>query len=234
MTSAYPPPLDNLLTQSLKFAQGYMGASAALFFWVDPSRQVMQVQQVVGIPEPLLDIYERDMHRLDPMSVPQMVDSGQKVGFLGDGYSGPLASAMESYKRFLNSFGVTDTIDLMFWSRGRPFGGLGLLKTTNDPRDTPSLERVREFQRFLELSLDQHPHVARARSDIVLTERGLSHRERQVARLVAEGASNNDIAVAMGVTVGTVKTYLVRIFEKLDVKNRTALAALATNAGSGR
>lgn len=230
MATPYPPPLDNLLVESIKFAQGYVGASAALFFWVDPSKHVMQVQHLVGVPDGLLDVYERDMHRLDPMSAPQMVEAGQKVGFLDQGYAGSMGAAMDSYKRFLNSFGVTDTIDLMFWTQGRPFGGLGLLKTTRDPRDTPSVERVNEFQRFLEASLGQHPHVSRARSDALLAARGLSHRERQVSRLVAEGASNRDIAQAMGVTVGTVKTYLVRIFEKLDIKSRSALVSLATRA----
>ena len=230
MLSAYPAPLDNLVHESTKFAQGYLGASVALFFWVDPMRNAMQVQHCVGMPFGLLDEYELEMHRLDPMSAGQMVKGGRRVGLLDDGYGTPLGAGMDCYKAFLNSFGVTDTIDLMFWSQGRPFGGMGLLKTANDPGFMPSSDRLHEFQAFLEVSLGQHSHVSEARADALLAQRGLSHRERQVSRLVAAGASNRDIAEQMGITVGTVKTYLVRIFEKLDIRSRTALALVTAKS----
>jgi DNA-binding CsgD family transcriptional regulator len=224
MSHPYPAPLDNLVHESLRFAQGYLGASAALFFWLDPSRNAMQVQHAIGIPAGLLNQYELSMHRFDPMEASQMIRSGQKVGFLEEGYATPRGADMDRYKGYLNSFGVASTIDLMFWSQGRAFGGIGLLKTKADPTITPPTDRVRELQGFLEVSLGQHPHVSKALVDLLLEQRGLSHRERQVTRLVEAGASNREIAGEMGITVGTVKTYLVRIFEKLDIKSRTALA----------
>ena len=54
----------------------------------------------------------------------------------------------------------------------------------------------------------------------------LAPREVMVARLVGRGLRNRDIAVAMGVTEGTVKVYLHNVFAKIGVTTRTELALL--------
>ena len=61
----------------------------------------------------------------------------------------------------------------------------------------------------------------------------LTDRERQILRLVSEGLSNKEIGRRLNVTDGTVKVHLHNIFEKLLVSNRTALAAVYFNHGSG-
>lgn len=55
----------------------------------------------------------------------------------------------------------------------------------------------------------------------------LSERERQVAQSVCEGLTDKEIARRMSVGVPTVRTYLRRIFDKLGVERRSALAGLA-------
>lgn len=59
----------------------------------------------------------------------------------------------------------------------------------------------------------------------------LSERELQVIRLVARGLSNQEIANELCLSLETVRTYLRRVFAKLDVKDRTHLAVLAYEAG---
>ncbi|TDC03852.1 response regulator transcription factor [Nonomuraea longispora] len=59
----------------------------------------------------------------------------------------------------------------------------------------------------------------------------LSERELQLVRLIAQGASNQQIAAELHLSVETVKTYLKRLFTKLDVSDRTQLAILAHKAG---
>jgi DNA-binding NarL/FixJ family response regulator len=49
-------------------------------------------------------------------------------------------------------------------------------------------------------------------------------RKLQLARLIAQGKSNRQIATEMGITVGTVKQYLKTIFMELGIHNRTELA----------
>jgi DNA-binding NarL/FixJ family response regulator len=52
----------------------------------------------------------------------------------------------------------------------------------------------------------------------------LSEREAQVARLVAEGAANKEIATRLAITERTVKAHLTAIFEKLGVRDRLQLS----------
>jgi DNA-binding NarL/FixJ family response regulator len=61
----------------------------------------------------------------------------------------------------------------------------------------------------------------------------LSPREREVARLVAAGASNPEIAEALFVARKTVERHVSNILAKTGARNRTELAGrLAETAGS--
>lgn len=53
----------------------------------------------------------------------------------------------------------------------------------------------------------------------------LTSREEEVARLVAAGVTNREVAARLFVSPKTVERHLVNVFRKLDVRNRTELAA---------
>jgi DNA-binding NarL/FixJ family response regulator len=52
----------------------------------------------------------------------------------------------------------------------------------------------------------------------------LTTRELQIARAVAEGRGNREIATQLGITEQTVKNHLTSIFEKVGVTSRLQLA----------
>jgi DNA-binding NarL/FixJ family response regulator len=56
---------------------------------------------------------------------------------------------------------------------------------------------------------------------------GLTERELDVLRLVAEGRSNAEIAGTLYLSEATVKTYVSRMLTKLDLRDRLQLAVLA-------
>ena len=58
--------------------------------------------------------------------------------------------------------------------------------------------------------------------------RRLSPREREILVLIAEGCTNREIAGRLTLTEPTVKTYVSRLFAKLDIERRTQAAVLAT------
>jgi DNA-binding NarL/FixJ family response regulator len=60
----------------------------------------------------------------------------------------------------------------------------------------------------------------------------LTGRERDIARLVAEGASNPEIASLLFLSRKTVERHVSNIFAKLGLRNRAALAALVPNASA--
>jgi DNA-binding NarL/FixJ family response regulator len=53
---------------------------------------------------------------------------------------------------------------------------------------------------------------------------GLSPRQLEVLRLLAKGLTNKDIARVLGIAEGTVKSHVIRLYEVLDVTNRTEAA----------
>jgi two-component system, NarL family, nitrate/nitrite response regulator NarL len=55
----------------------------------------------------------------------------------------------------------------------------------------------------------------------------LTPRERQMMGLVAQGLRNKEIAYSLGVTEGTVKVYLSRLFQKVGATDRLDLALFA-------
>jgi len=59
----------------------------------------------------------------------------------------------------------------------------------------------------------------------------LSPREKEVLCLVAQGASNKEIAVKCYVSQTTAKAHLRRILEKLNVRNRAQAAAMGISKG---
>lgn len=73
--------------------------------------------------------------------------------------------------------------------------------------------------------------VAVARS--TLAGPGLSTRERQVADLLADGATNRQVGRALGITERTVETHVAHIMAKLDVRSRAEIAAWATRQRLG-
>jgi two-component system nitrate/nitrite response regulator NarP len=104
-----------------------------------------------------------------------------------------------------------------------------LLKDGAQAQLVSCLETVRAGGRWierelLERALDLSVSGAAARTD-PLGE--LAPKERAVVGLVAQGMRNRAIADELGLTEGTVKVYLHRIYEKLGVSSRTELAILA-------
>ena len=59
----------------------------------------------------------------------------------------------------------------------------------------------------------------------------LSAREKEVLTFIAKGRSNKEIAVALGVTEGTVKLHVTSILAKLEVNARTEALVVAVQRG---
>lgn len=62
----------------------------------------------------------------------------------------------------------------------------------------------------------------------------LSFREAEVLALMAAGRTNSEIAQTLYLSVETVKTYVSRVFAKIEVRNRTEAALWAARVGLGQ
>jgi two-component system nitrate/nitrite response regulator NarL len=59
----------------------------------------------------------------------------------------------------------------------------------------------------------------------------LSSRQRQIFDLVVVGQSNKEIARTLGLSESTVKIHITKLFEKLGVRNRSAVALAGVKLG---
>jgi DNA-binding NarL/FixJ family response regulator len=98
-------------------------------------------------------------------------------------------------------------------------------------KDTPRAELRRAVQAAARGESVLSPAVAE-----ILTKRPgprttLSPREVEVLNLIAAGATNRDVATRLFITEATVKTHLIHIYAKLEVKDRAAAVATAYKTG---
>jgi len=90
-----------------------------------------------------------------------------------------------------------------------------------------ALRRVARGQRLLPSVMSDHVGSREQAAIIEKPLTVLTDRERQIMGLVSEGLSNKEIGRRLNLTDGTIKVHLHNIFQKLEINNRTVLAALA-------
>lgn len=110
-------------------------------------------------------------------------------------------------------------------------GALGYLL-----KDTPADELIDTIRRVHAGEVFIQPMIAsRALRELARPQANpltvLSDREREVLVLLAQGASNRDIAEKLVITEGTVKTHVSNILGKLQADNRTQAALIARRYG---
>lgn len=79
--------------------------------------------------------------------------------------------------------------------------------------------------------LERRRGSAAGDSRVTATDLGLSDREAEVARLVARGLTNAEIAAELFLSVGIVKTHLNNISGRLGARNRVEIAATMWKSG---
>ena len=105
----------------------------------------------------------------------------------------------------------------------------GIVIKSTAPRDLLTcLETVVKGRRWLDQEVMQRAmDLAGSAGAVRDPLETLSGRERAVAALVQRGLRNKAIANELGLTEGTVKVHLHKVFEKLGVRSRTELILLA-------
>ncbi|NJK56224.1 MAG: response regulator transcription factor [Pleurocapsa sp. SU_5_0] len=81
------------------------------------------------------------------------------------------------------------------------------------------------FQKFLVTSAQHHYPLSQ---ELSTTLQALSPREKEVLALIAQGASNKEIAQKLYISERTVKAHVTSILSQLNLRDRTQAAILAT------
>ena len=89
-------------------------------------------------------------------------------------------------------------------------------------------ERVEQAGGVLDITSELNAGTTiKARFPLALSALALTNREREVLRLLVDGATNRAIAGQLSVSIETVKSHVHHIMQKLQVKDRTQAAVLA-------
>ncbi|HKV59730.1 MAG TPA: LuxR C-terminal-related transcriptional regulator [Ktedonobacteraceae bacterium] len=89
-------------------------------------------------------------------------------------------------------------------------------------------ERIEQAGGVLEIiSKPGNGTTIKARFQLAYPPIALTNREREVLRLLADGATNRVIAAKLSLSIETVKSHVHHIMQKLQVKDRTQAAVLA-------
>jgi ATP/maltotriose-dependent transcriptional regulator MalT len=83
----------------------------------------------------------------------------------------------------------------------------------------------------LESGASLDPGVPASAAHPTAPDLGLSEREMEVLALLATGQTNAEVAAALFISVGTVKSHSANIYRKLEAKNRTEAVARARELG---
>jgi two-component system response regulator DevR len=105
-----------------------------------------------------------------------------------------------------------------------------LLKRMEHCRLFETIERVNRGEEMLDSDaahalIDEFSKLRRADFSDSFAE--LTQREIEVLALMAEGATNKEIATSLSLSVGTIRNYVSKIFSKLNISNRAEAAAYA-------
>jgi len=107
------------------------------------------------------------------------------------------------------------------------YGMAGLARRADDTRfDDAEADHLEQIGPALSSLTMLHTHVLhmhRERSRAPIIPTSLSGREQQVARLLADGYSCVNTAAVLNLSENTVRTYVRRLYRKLDVTNRVDL-----------
>ena len=111
-----------------------------------------------------------------------------------------------------------DALPLELVFKTLEFGVRGIVQRNAQPEHLiDSLRKVAAGE--LQIGFGYIPDASQAQCKLSLTPR-----EREIVLLLRQGLRNKQIAGEMGITEGTVKIYLFRLFQKLGVRNRFELA----------
>jgi len=121
----------------------------------------------------------------------------------------------EFYNDFLQPADMEHGLNVFFFDGDRDIGDLRVWRSKGSK---PFSEREERLLSTLQ------PYVQKAFSPAPTLSQRLSLREAEVAELVAQGASDKEVARRLDIAFSTVRTHLKNAMAKLECQNRTQLA----------
>lgn len=209
-------PIQEVAGHCLQAFTQLVPASQAAFYCVDRQLQARDFS---------LHRMSGDMHRdyldnyrqFDPLQPRNCLSSGLAVVPLGLAMARQPSRDSRRYRDFLQRYGVVDVVEILAHRAGQPQAAISLLRTADQGAFTAAqLSQLTALQALLQMAVANMQPCEDALA-------GLTPKERQIALLLRQGASNKQLALELGVGLPTIKTHLINLFRKTGVASRTEL-----------
>ncbi|HAA42298.1 LuxR C-terminal-related transcriptional regulator [Pseudomonas marginalis] len=193
-------------------------ASQAAFYCVDRQLQARDFR-LQGMSGEMHRDYLDNYRQFDPLRPRNCLSSGLAVVPLGFAMARQPLRDSRRYQDFLQRYGVVDVVEIVAHRADQPQAAISLLRTAEQGVFTPDqLAQLNALQALLQMAVaNMQP------CDDALA--GLTPKERQIAWLLRQGASNKQLALELDVGLPTIKTHLIHLFRKTGVSSRTELVA---------
>lgn len=209
-------PVQDVAAQCLHAFTQLVPASQAAFYCVDRHLQARDFR-LHGMSGEMHRDYLDNYRQFDPLQPRICLSSGLAVVPLGLAMARQPLRDSRRYQGFLHRYGVVDVVEILAQRGGQPQAAISLLRSAEQGAFTAhQLAQLNALQALLQLAVaNMQPG-----EDVLL---GLTPKERQIAGLLRQGASNKQLALELGVGLPTIKTHLINLFRKAGVSNRTEL-----------
>lgn len=171
--------------------------------------------------------YLDEMHAFDPLHVSRLnrTDTPHKHFHLRRQERDCLAQTNVKYRSFLNCFEISDVLELLFRFEGHVVAGASILYRDLQPAGAEPAH-LQAAHAYIEFNLEHYIRQSGQYLRVTLINRlGLSSREIDVIELICCGRTNSEIAELLQIGMATVKTHLIKIYQKLGVENRASVVA---------
>jgi DNA-binding CsgD family transcriptional regulator len=200
----------------------------------DGGGTVLRTGEIPVPPEVTRREYLNRYHVDDPLHPREQIDTGVTVLSTGQAGDPRMLARTMFGGEFLAEHRFVHVLRMFLRDEGRMIGAVMIARTASEGDfSQDELAFLRRAHPFVE-----HAYAcarvlsASAPVDDALDGAGLTHREREVARLAAAGLRSREIANQLVLSEATVKTHLKHIFAKAGVRTRTELAALLRPAAA--
>lgn len=217
--------MGRFIDETLNCFTRVTGAQALAFYTCNMRREICHFERR-GLSDAFHQLYVDEMYRLDPFDE-HMVDFPNVEVALLSNHLGMHESHRE-YQRFLSMFRISNIVEMVFRSEGHPQAGMSIClpESCDDHAIASILTAAHALHPYIgfNLAISSAIEDGGIGADTVVRY-GLSKRETQVVELVCRGFSNGDVASSLHVSVATIKSHLLHIFDKVGVTSRTALVS---------
>lgn len=195
-------------------------ARCAVFYRIDATLEARDFL-LEGMHAPMHAAYLEHYRHLDPLRPSHCSAGGGAVVPLREGMARQDEADNRLYQGFLRRHAVVDVVEVIARVDGRPSAGVSLLRDAAQGRfEAAELARLEPLHALMQMAAASLPGVPVDSLSL------LTARERQIALLLRDGASNKLLARQLDIGLPTVKTHLLNLFRKVGARNRTELVAL--------